>query len=66
MIHETKSKGLFVSVAGMSQRRQRFRTGEYETLSLGQWLEGHSMAPSSAIEVMSFLLKLKLYPVSRL
>lgn len=54
MIRETKSRELLVSVADILQRKQRFRTGEYATLSLGQWLEGHGMAPSSAIEVMSF------------
>lgn len=45
MIHGSKSKDLFVSVAGISQGKQSFRTTEYETLSLGQQLEGCDMAP---------------------
>ena len=66
MIHETKSKELFVNVAGISQGKQKFRTWEYETLSLGQQLEGCDMTPYSAIEVMPFLLNLELYLTSRM
>lgn len=55
-----------MSVAGISQGKQRFRTGECETLSQGQQLEGCDMTPYSAIEVMPFLLNLELYLIFRM
>lgn len=64
-MHETKSKELLVNVEGISQGKQIFMPGEYETLPLGQWLEGLGMTPSTAIEVMPFLLNL-VYLISRL
>lgn len=53
-------------MAGISQGKQRFRTAEYEACSLGLWLERLGLTPSSAVEVMSFLLNLEVCPVSRL
>lgn len=57
-----------MSAADISQGEMKIQGRKHETLSFGEWLEGLSMVPSSAIEVMSFVLNFEIliYPVPRL